>query len=469
MGLLDALQDPQFRQDVGRGLLDAGNRGLVGGLLGAPVDLLTAALRPLGYRTQAPVGGSEWIGQKMQGLGAVSTQRNPMAEALAGLIDPATLGAGALKALPMVAGMAARPKYWDSLVDVLKAGQAADVPFGKVAAHTEQRVNALRQVLDQPLVQRGDQWVIPQNVVQKLIDKRMGQDGMSAEKVADTLNSAVHSTRNRVFQSEYPQIQGLLTPKEGFSNLGFVGVNPRTGDPVIKSGYKLETDRGDKAMNAGNSLWAGRSSAIAKADESASYRSAIPEHTGNAQSMPQSGYSPQYQAALDAGLDMSYEARMKRAAEQGYVMPGWHGTDKNITDHIRRSKTGAMGPAAYVGDHPGVADTYAGDGPGANILPVLVRGPFAGNRQWTELVNQHGWAGAEAAARKAGINAVHDGQFESALAVFDPANIRSVNAAFNPANLGKPDLLGRVDPALLPWLGAGALGAYATQKGLLSE
>lgn len=43
MGLLDAFADPQFRSQVARGLLDAANRGGVGGLLGAPVDLAAMA------------------------------------------------------------------------------------------------------------------------------------------------------------------------------------------------------------------------------------------------------------------------------------------------------------------------------------------------------------------------------------------------------------------------------------------
>lgn len=59
MGLLDALQDSQFRQDVRRGLLDAGNRGIVGGLLGAPVDLLPW----LG----AGALGAAWAGQGLLG------------------------------------------------------------------------------------------------------------------------------------------------------------------------------------------------------------------------------------------------------------------------------------------------------------------------------------------------------------------------------------------------------------------
>ncbi len=87
-GLLDALLDPQFRQDTLRGLLDAGNRGAVAGLLGGPVDLATMAMRPFGYGVEKPFGGSEWIGQKMQDAGFVSGNRNPVAEALASFAGP---------------------------------------------------------------------------------------------------------------------------------------------------------------------------------------------------------------------------------------------------------------------------------------------------------------------------------------------------------------------------------------------
>ena len=89
MGLLGAVQDPQFRKDVARGLLDAGNRGAVAGLLGAPVDTAALVMGLLGYKNDAPVGGSEWIGQKMQDAGFVSPERNRLAEALAGVAIPA--------------------------------------------------------------------------------------------------------------------------------------------------------------------------------------------------------------------------------------------------------------------------------------------------------------------------------------------------------------------------------------------
>lgn len=78
--LLSAMQDPQFRNDCLRGLLDAGNRGAVAGLLGMPVDTVASAMKPFGYSHHAPVGGSEWIIQQMLKAGIISPNRNPAAE-----------------------------------------------------------------------------------------------------------------------------------------------------------------------------------------------------------------------------------------------------------------------------------------------------------------------------------------------------------------------------------------------------
>lgn len=86
--LLDFIKDEQSQKAMRNGLLDAANRGVVAGLLGSPVDIATMALRPLGYSVEKPTGGSEWIGQKMQDAGLVSDQRNPIAEALAGVAVP---------------------------------------------------------------------------------------------------------------------------------------------------------------------------------------------------------------------------------------------------------------------------------------------------------------------------------------------------------------------------------------------
>lgn len=94
---------------------DVLNRGLVAGVVGAPVDIASTVLRPfIPGIGESPVGGSEWIGNKMQQAGMVSSKRRPIAEFAASLIDPATapaaiaksasLGAAKLSMLPLVIG-----------------------------------------------------------------------------------------------------------------------------------------------------------------------------------------------------------------------------------------------------------------------------------------------------------------------------------------------------------------------------
>jgi hypothetical protein len=108
-------------QEAKRNLLDAltatkdvGLRGILGGFLGAPVD--TANLVQNAGReaynlfadkkvplSQNPVGGSEWLGQKMQEAGLVSDKRRPMAELAAGFVSPDATDLMKLAAIPALA------------------------------------------------------------------------------------------------------------------------------------------------------------------------------------------------------------------------------------------------------------------------------------------------------------------------------------------------------------------------------
>ena len=130
-----AIKDPQFRSDVGGGVMDSLNRGVIGQTLGAPIDmanvltnLAKAAYGTAGHATgllsadqmpdleDKPVGGSEWLGQKMQDMGIVSDRRNPLAEGLAGAAL-APLGGTALAArAPQIAS------------GLLKMGENAAIP-----------------------------------------------------------------------------------------------------------------------------------------------------------------------------------------------------------------------------------------------------------------------------------------------------------------------------------------------------
>lgn len=116
--LFGLLGDSQFRSDVGRGLLDAGNRG-VAGLLGGPVDLATMALRPFGYSVPNPLGGSEWINQKMRDAGFVSPNRNALAELLSTVVLPA--GAARAGGLLFRAEQSLAPKAGQMAQDAIES------------------------------------------------------------------------------------------------------------------------------------------------------------------------------------------------------------------------------------------------------------------------------------------------------------------------------------------------------------
>ena len=115
--LWDYLPDKQAMQGMGNDLLAALNRGGVAGVLGAPVDIanqLANLGRALyGYAgnkagvlsadqmpklEDKPIGGSEWIGQKMQDAGLINNNRNALAELLSGMVMPGAMLKGGVKA-----------------------------------------------------------------------------------------------------------------------------------------------------------------------------------------------------------------------------------------------------------------------------------------------------------------------------------------------------------------------------------
>ena len=120
--------------------------------------------------------------------------------------------------------------------------------------------------------------------------------------------------------------------------------------------------------------------------------------------------------------------------EDGSPMILWHGTTKANAANIgvfRRSKTGAMGPAIYLGDSREASEGYNQGG----MMQVYARGKYLSNAKWTDYVNRHGWSGAEAAAKADGWSGVHDSRFESAVAVWDPRDIKSAtrnSGSFDP-------------------------------------
>jgi hypothetical protein len=176
------------------------------------------------------------------------------------------------------------------------------------------------------------------------------------------------------------------------------------------------------------------------------------------------------------GLDMGQDARMARAKEMGFDTdtPLFHGTDRDITE-FRVSKGGEIGPGVYVTRDATQAGEYARPsygGPypeGANVTKTVVKGKMKNMErgEWVALrgeimdrlreENGGEWDSKFVKQAEKEIMAELEGEgfvgiylknptgkaslmYDQGV-VFDPANIRSVHAAFDPAKKKSADLL----------------------------
>jgi hypothetical protein len=158
-----------------------------------------------------------------------------------------------------------------------------------------------------------------------------------------------------------------------------------------------------------------------------------------------------------ADLPMDLASRMARAKEMGFDTENvwYHGTRYDF-DEFKPSNRGVMGPGVYLGDQK-TASQYTNrgngisyqDSTGDRVLPVVVRGNFASDRMLSEATKKHfvgdqfyGEAQRLAAddLKSQGYAGILDAK-NNISTVFDPRNIRSVNAAFDPAMSDSANLL----------------------------
>jgi hypothetical protein len=133
-------------------------------LVGAPVDIATMALRPLGYNVDKPVMGSDWIKEKMTRAGVrQAPPEDPTAkgfytagETLANLVNPAGVVRGGVNAARR-AGQAAS----DVAKDFQQYNRQLAVPGASYAAPLRREAEPLytpRPTADAPFVGRIDQF-----------------------------------------------------------------------------------------------------------------------------------------------------------------------------------------------------------------------------------------------------------------------------------------------------------------------
>jgi hypothetical protein len=223
--------------------------------------------------------------------------------------------------------------------------------------------------------------------------------------------------------------------------------------------------------------------------------------------------SPEYEAAVAKGLDMSRPARMQRAKEMGFDTDTvlYHGTARggfSEFDPYGTSAHGLFGQGVYLTDNPEVASSYTtkgkarmerrGETAREAVYPVVIKlqNPIdmeakADIEAWRRGLDEYGYSpeefedagdidlsgdvsneemfralenvitdeqipmyegaervqdilramGHDGATHVGGGRVSADGVRHNVSIVFDPENIRSVNAAFDPAMADRPNIL----------------------------
>ena len=188
---------------------------------------------------------------------------------------------------------------------------------------------------------------------------------------------------------------------------------------------------------------------------------------------------------LASALDMSKKARMQRAQEMGfYDNTVYHGTaakpttvmsDGNIFDEFKLwegedpTRSTVRSPVSKLGvslaEQPKIADSFASlasqnGSEGSAVLPLRFRADQVGHIDLDGRELNEEIFGTVADSWKSGFDAIQfrnyniDGKNGSFVLVKDPSQIRSVNAAFDPAKKDSSNLMAGVTGAAV---GAGAL------------
>ena len=104
------------------------------------------------------------------------------------------------------------------------------------------QLNNIRKNINQPQMQ-NNRIIIPANVVKKWYEKRIINDGMSPEELANSIDNSIYSPNSVVFNTKYGQNQAIVNSSGNKLDIGFVSVNPsKPTQNVIKSDYQIKID-----------------------------------------------------------------------------------------------------------------------------------------------------------------------------------------------------------------------------------
>ena len=123
-----------------------------------------------------------------------------------------------------------------NLVNAINNKTDSPVDFGTLSKKKFNQVNELLSTNGQPVLESRNIKVHPA-VVDKLIQKRVGLDGMAPQQVADVAYSAVHARNSRVIPSRYPHI-AAFTKAQTDRAVPFATLAGYNGEVSLKSAYK---------------------------------------------------------------------------------------------------------------------------------------------------------------------------------------------------------------------------------------
>ena len=130
---------------------------------------------------------------------------------------------------------------YQALVDALESGEFTDIDFGTLRPDYKAALNEFRTE-EGVMLMEGDNLVIPANVVRKLHNKRMLKDGYSADGIARILLDVFHRDSDFASKTKHPTVRAVVSLRRELADLGFIGVNEKTGETVIKGALKVEKD-----------------------------------------------------------------------------------------------------------------------------------------------------------------------------------------------------------------------------------
>jgi hypothetical protein len=170
----------------------------------------------------------------------------------------------------------------EALVQALENAEFTDVNFGRLRADYKEALNAIRTEEGVPLIQ-GDDLIIPANVVKKLYEKRMLQEGLSADRVAEILLNVFHREADFASSTRYRNIQAIVSLRQELADIGFISINPKTGETVIKTSFIVDTKklhqklkRAGSSENTGSEIYPGEAQHLPSGDDDISPPFAAP-------------------------------------------------------------------------------------------------------------------------------------------------------------------------------------------------